>query len=337
MIYRFGIVSNVVLLGGGPIMVKLIQSSSIPVEYTVFTAERFLKDKVLDSDLTFQQFLEQKKINYFISENINSDSNINEFIGPSTLGVSISAPWIIKKPFISKFSNRKLINLHTSFLPDYRGGGGPSWKILNRENTGAYTIHFITPGIDDGDIILNKRYNYPAECINPENWDNYDVIESVNGLSDLFSRILKNDNFELISQNENESVYLPRLNTKQQAFINWNWSREDIVSFVNAFSFPHEGAKSYCNGLKIRFMSAQLGLSRYYHPFLQGLVIRLIEGKVIVAHTQGELVFENLVSESESFKISLGDRFVTPMIDLENALDYRAIYNSKGLKERDEG
>jgi methionyl-tRNA formyltransferase len=50
------------------------------------------------------------------------------------------------------------INLHPSFLPDYRGPNPWLWMYLNMEEWGGVTVHFIDKGEDTGDILLQKRY-----------------------------------------------------------------------------------------------------------------------------------------------------------------------------------
>ena len=40
---------------------------------------------------------------------------------------------------------------------------------------------------------------------------------------------------------------MPRLNTPTHSYINWNWDAKDIVSFINAFSDPFQGARTFLN------------------------------------------------------------------------------------------
>lgn len=334
MTYNFGNIDKLLLLGGGPIMVSLLQTS-IPIDIVVFTANRFLDESFSNENKSFRNFLDDRDIEYYVSDNINSDSSVDQFITSNTLGLSISAPWIIKQGFIDKFVDGKLVNIHVSLLPEYRGGGGPSWKILNKEVKGGFSIHFITTGIDDGDILLMQSYLYPENHLFPRDRDSLDTAQCVEGLEMFLSKVFSNEDFTLTKQDENRSIYLPRLNTKVQAFIDWDWSREEIVSFVNAFSFPHEGAKSFSNRTLYKVRSISLGVNRYFHPFLKGLIIRMQDGIIAIAHTEGEILIHDLVNEfDESCKndIRLGDRFVTNRDHLDNALTYRAVYNANGLK-----
>lgn len=311
----------------------LKQSKSL--EIVVFTAERFLSSKIDLQGTIFEDFLKQKNLPYVVSPNINNDQRVDEFIDECTLGLSISAPWIIKQSFIDKFEKGKLINIHSAKLPEYRGGGGSTWKILNGEKKGGFTIHFITTGIDDGDIVYAQEYEYPEDCIYPEQRDKIDLEKCKKGLTHLFDKIEKNESFSIESQHEEISGYFPRLNTEKNAFLNWDWKIDDIVSFVRAFSYPYEGSKTYCNGRLYKLKMVKVGRKSYFHPFLNGLVIRKNESELVVAHTEGEIIINGIadVDGNEALsKIRLGDRFQTEKSKIEEAMNFRAIYTAKGLK-----
>ena len=48
---------------------------------------------------------------------------------------------------------KRYYNFHPAILPEYAGAGGFSWAIINKEKTVGITLHEISEGIDDGDII----------------------------------------------------------------------------------------------------------------------------------------------------------------------------------------
>ena len=50
---------------------------------------------------------------------------------------------------------RGILNLHTGWLPDYRGVKSEFWALARgeREKVG-WTLHYMTPRLDDGDIVL---------------------------------------------------------------------------------------------------------------------------------------------------------------------------------------
>jgi len=76
------------------------------------------------------------------------------------LAISIFYDKIINIGFINKC--KKIINLHNSPLPKYRGVSPINWALKDRCREHGVTIHEITPGIDDGPIISQIKYSiYP--------------------------------------------------------------------------------------------------------------------------------------------------------------------------------
>jgi methionyl-tRNA formyltransferase len=63
---------------------------------------------------------------------------------------------VLKQPILSITPN--IINLHSGLSQKYRGTWTTLWAIYNEEpEYVGYTVHFVTPGIDDGDVICQGR------------------------------------------------------------------------------------------------------------------------------------------------------------------------------------
>ena len=63
---------------------------------------------------------------------------------------------ILSKNFIKKFQG-KIINIHPSLLPKYKGLNTHIRAIKNREKFAGCTVHYVTSKLDSGKIILQKR------------------------------------------------------------------------------------------------------------------------------------------------------------------------------------
>ena len=63
---------------------------------------------------------------------------------------------ILSKDFIKKFSG-KIVNIHPSLLPKYKGLNTHIKAIQNRDKIAGCTVHFVTAKIDSGKIILQKE------------------------------------------------------------------------------------------------------------------------------------------------------------------------------------
>ena len=62
---------------------------------------------------------------------------------------------ILSKNFIKRFGG-KIINIHPSLLPKYKGLNTHIKAILNKDKVAGCTVHFVTAKLDSGKIILQK-------------------------------------------------------------------------------------------------------------------------------------------------------------------------------------
>ena len=63
---------------------------------------------------------------------------------------------ILSKNFIKKFTG-KIVNIHPSLLPKYKGLHTHIKAIQNKDKVAGCTVHFVTAKIDSGKIILQKE------------------------------------------------------------------------------------------------------------------------------------------------------------------------------------
>ena len=63
---------------------------------------------------------------------------------------------ILSKNFITKF-NGKILNIHPSLLPKYKGLNTHKRAIENNEKFSGCTVHSVNSKLDSGKIILQKK------------------------------------------------------------------------------------------------------------------------------------------------------------------------------------
>ncbi len=63
---------------------------------------------------------------------------------------------ILSKDFIKKFRG-KILNIHPSLLPKYKGLKTHERVIKNKEKYSGCTVHLVSPKLDSGKIILQKK------------------------------------------------------------------------------------------------------------------------------------------------------------------------------------
>lgn len=74
---------------------------------------------------------------------------------------------ILPQKFITLYPN-KIINIHPSLLPKFGGKGMWGMHVHNaviaaQESESGATVHYVTAGIDEGDIILQKKVDITTE------------------------------------------------------------------------------------------------------------------------------------------------------------------------------
>jgi methionyl-tRNA formyltransferase len=328
-------VDNWILLGGE----DLILNTAIFLRekkqlFLIVTGKRNLRS-MLYNGKTLEQNFKINKLKFHISDDVNNDSYVQDYINEYTIGLSLSSPWIFKDSFIKKIQGR-LINLHEADLPCNRGGATLSWMIMLRTKKSASTLHFVSPGIDKGDIILKTRYDFPKSLNIPVEYAKFIFSKSILLINRFIENVLSDKTFKPISQENGKSTYWPRLNTDVQGYINWEWDIDDIISFISAFDNPYPGARSFIGNKIILIKTVKKITENFeFHPFQHGIVYRKHNNKIFVATNGGGLEINNISDEKGkdyNDKIKIGDRIFTPNEVLEKSYITRPVYSSKGLK-----
>ena len=217
--------------------------------------------------------VEDYNIDLIESANVNENRVIRwiEKFNPKYI-ISIGCRNIIKSVFLNHFKD-KVLNIHTTPLPKYRGAASDSWMILNGEwgNKMYGCIHFIDEGIDTGDIIAKSYYTvpdkgYPIDIFKARLDTFNDIL--IKGLKNL-----ENDDFIPEKQSLNESTNFPRLYTPRDGKIDFNkFSGEEIVRFIYAFGFPFQGASCKMGDKTINILKAEFHNDITFHSFATGLI-----------------------------------------------------------------
>lgn len=237
------------------------------------------------------------------SNDVNSSETIEwiEQFDPAYI-ISIGCRNIIKAPFLNRFEN-KVLNIHTAPLPKYRGAASDSWMILNGEwNSEQFgCIHFIDTGIDTGNIIAKSYYKIPAFSYP------IDVFKTrMNTFKDILPKALialQNMDFKGEKQKMDGATVFPRLNTTVDGRINWSNTGDDLIKFIYAFSYPHEGAWCYFDDQKINILEAGFMQDIQMHPYATGLIFGKNErGLYKVAIKGGYLLLKKIEISGEGIE-----------------------------------
>lgn len=105
-----------------------------------------------------KKYAERKGVPYQVI--IDRDELTDYFIRKANQGkilvVSASNNYLFPKCLVDN-TNVTIVNFHNALLPKLPGRNAPSWAIYEKYNRTGITWHYVTSGIDDGDIIIQKE------------------------------------------------------------------------------------------------------------------------------------------------------------------------------------
>ena len=99
----------------------------------------------------------KKKILNFKNKNL-SEKNLLSILKINNIELICLAGFmkILSKNFIKKFKG-KILNIHPSLLPKYKGLNTHKRAINNKEKYSGCTVHYVNSKLDSGKIILQKK------------------------------------------------------------------------------------------------------------------------------------------------------------------------------------
>jgi methionyl-tRNA formyltransferase len=227
--------------------------------------------------------------------------------------------FIIKDDIINLFK-KQIFNYHLGSLPQQRGAAPGTWQTLMTKKSSKMAIHRITNKIDRGNIILSKTLNIKK---NQSLKNYYYQVQKMeyNFFKNFFINCYKNKFGQ--KQKENQSIYMPRLNSKIHGYINWSWNGKEIYNFIRSFDFPFSGAKTFIGRNEVVISDVHLLKKKInFHPFQSGIIFRKEKNFYFIA-CKDYVLKTNSIKTSEGKKIKsklLGKRLYTPYPILDNMM-----------------
>ncbi len=109
------------------------------------------------------QYNIEKKVLNFNNNKINEKKNLDFLIKKEINFICLAGFMkILSKNFIKRFKG-KIINIHPSLLPKYKGLNTHERVINNNENISGCSVHYVTGKLDSGKIIMQKKIKISKE------------------------------------------------------------------------------------------------------------------------------------------------------------------------------
>ena len=134
-------------------LIKFSLSKNSPIEISLI-----ISNNIKAKGLKFAKFYKIKKKTYNFKNNDVSEKLILKDLKLNEINLVCLAGFmkILSKDFIKKFKG-KILNIHPSLLPKYKGLNTHERVINNKEKYSGCTVHYVNSKLDAGKIILQKK------------------------------------------------------------------------------------------------------------------------------------------------------------------------------------
>lgn len=281
-----------------------------------FIAPRFdTRDPVLG------EFARRLRVDFLLLDNVNSDESVARLRSyDADLFVSMSYNQIFRAPVIA-LPPHGVINCHAGALPFYRGRNILNWALINDAPSFGVTVHYVNPGIDTGDIIVQRQFPITDRDDYRSLLDRA-ILACPDVLVEALDRIVR-DAVEPIRQASIHPVgsYFGRRRPGDE-WIDWNWPSRRIFNFVRAIAPPGPGARTLRSGEVLEVLAAEEIADAVNYIAIPGEVVGRCERGVTVKTGDSTLLL-TAWRGTDSPRLPIGTRLGVDMIDLVSRLQQR--------------
>ena len=188
-------------------------------------------------------------------KNINDESSVATLRGmaPDLLVVlgwaQLLSETVLQIPTIG------VVGAHASLLPENRGRAPVNWAIINGDELTGNTLMWLSPGVDDGDIIDQMAFAIEVfdSCATI-----YDKVAETNRamILDLLATLTRGERPGR-PQTEAKGPLLPR-RRPADGLIDWTSSARSVYDLVRGVTRPYPGAYSHLASEKMLVWSCAL-------------------------------------------------------------------------------
>ena len=142
--------------GTGSNLKSLIKFSKL--KKSPISIEMIVSNNVKSKGLAYGKIYKIKKKIFNFKKQITAEKEILLQLKKEKIDLICLAGFmkILSKNFISKFKG-KILNIHPSLLPKYKGLNTHEKAIKNKDDYSGCTVHFVNSKLDSGEIIIQKK------------------------------------------------------------------------------------------------------------------------------------------------------------------------------------
>ncbi|MBE9029045.1 amino acid adenylation domain-containing protein [filamentous cyanobacterium LEGE 11480] len=259
-------------------------------------------EQIVSSDRIVHDWSAERDINA-----LTSSKDLVDVLDPksfdylfSILNLEILPPALLSLPV------RGAINLHDALLPKYGGLYAPSWAIMHQEAEHGITWHWMTEGIDEGDILKQYPLSISAtETAFTLNAKCYDA--ALQSFPQLIDDLL-HDRISVNPQDLDQRSYFNAVQRPTPGcVVDWSWSADAIAALFRALDF---GAYANPLGLPKLYVAGDfyvikaIEISKYSTDVAPGTVVKIVADWLQIATASQDIIVRSL-STLESLPVEL--------------------------------
>ena len=217
--------------------------------------------------------------------------------------IVVAAYGKILPEYVLNYPQHGCINIHASYLPEYRGAAPIARAIMDGKKELGITIMFMEKGLDTGDMLDRKLLTFEDE-----NKGEAEEALAKLGADMMLCELEKFENgtpSERVKQDESLANYAAKIE-KEDCKIDFSKSAEDIKNQIRALA-PAPYAFSRIKNKSVKFVKASVtGEKTDKAPGSVCAVSPKGNGKLLIATGDGVLSIERLIPEGKK-EMSAGD------------------------------
>lgn len=206
---------------------------------------------------------------------------------------SICFPFRIAQNIL-ELENIRFINFHTGPLPAYRGAM-PLFEVIRRkESHTALTLHFMTPDLDEGPVIMQEFIDIHKEDTFGSLATRMSVFAAQTALN--MAQMLEFGTFVPAIEQEEQLAYYYDKPDFSETFIHWKkMTAEEIEALIRACNPWNTGADAILKGKHYKIIDASI--TPLEHTALPGTITGLDEaGNIYIACKDNKQLLVRILS-----------------------------------------
>lgn len=226
---------NICFMGNPKFAVRtldiLYKDKDIDVKLVVSSEDKKRsRGKVSPTDI--KKYAQDNNIDVVTPKTVNTEEFVNKLKELDIDYIVIVAfGQMIGKVLLEAYPDR-IINLHPSKLPEYRGASPMQFSILNGDKITSATTMLIEKGMDSGDILIQKD----VEIKDSDDYTSMEEKLGEIGALAIRDTLLNFDSLydKRIKQDDEKATFCTKI-TKEMGKIDWSESSFDIINKIRAF------------------------------------------------------------------------------------------------------